>query len=177
MLPSTPAAGFHPGAINPAATPPVATAPGGCFDGPTHHFAVRAYFEDTDMSGVVYHANYLRWFERARSDMLRLLGIDQRAAYEAGEGAWAVSEITLRYHAPARLEDTVRIESRAEHLGAASIRMSQLAFRDGVVLAEARLRVGFVGPDGRPRRQPPAWRAAFATIATDPVPSSATEPQ
>ncbi|MEY4159784.1 MAG: hypothetical protein RLZZ136_405 [Pseudomonadota bacterium] len=139
--------------------------PGGLFDGPLHRFAVRAYFEDTDLSGVVYHANYLRWFERARSDMLRLLGIDQRAAHEAGEGAYAVTELTIRYFQPARLDDTVLIESRAEELGAASCRMHQTALRDGTLLAEARLRVGFVGPDGRPRRQPAAWRAAFATIA------------
>lgn len=142
--------------------------PGGLFDGPVHRFAVRAYFEDTDLSGVVYHANYLRWFERARSDMLRLLGIDQRAAQEAGEGAYAVSELTIRYAAPARLDDTVIIESRAEELRAASCRMHQIARHEGGrLLAEARLRVGFVGPDGRPRRQPLAWRHAFATIAPE----------
>ena len=117
------------------------------------------------MSGVVYHANYLKWFERARSDMLRLLGIDQRGAAEAGEGAYAVSELTIRYRAPARLDDAVQIESRAEEIRAASCRMHQRAFRNETLLAEARLRVGFVGPDGRPRRQPDAWRAAFATIA------------
>jgi acyl-CoA thioester hydrolase len=139
--------------------------PGGRFDGPVHRFALRAYFEDTDLSGMVYHANYLRWFERARSDMLRLLGIDQRAAQEAGEGAYAVSELAIRYFAPARLDDTVVIESRAEELRAASCRMHQRAFRSDVLLAEARLRVGFVGPDGRPRRQPQAWRQAFSTIA------------
>lgn len=139
--------------------------PSGIFDGSLHRFAVRAYFEDTDLSGVVYHANYLRWFERARSDMLRLLGIDQRAAQEAGEGAYAVSELTIRYAAPARLDDDVLIESRAEEIRAASCRMHQRALRDGVLLAEARLRVGFVGPDGRPRRQPDAWRRLFATIA------------
>lgn len=140
----------------------------GLFDGPVHRFAVRVYFEDTDLSGVVYHANYLRWFERARSDMLRLLGIDQRAAQEAGEGAYALSELTIRYAAPARLDDTVLIESRAEELRPASCRMYQRALRDGTLLAEARLRVGFVAPSGRPRRQPDAWRRAFATIA--PVP-------
>ena len=139
--------------------------PAGCFDGPVHRFAVRAYFEDTDLSGLVYHANYLRWFERARSDMLRLLGIDQRSAQEAGEGAYAVSELTIRYHAPARLDDAVLIESRAVELKAASCRMHQTASRDGRLLAEARLRVGFIGPDGRPRRQPEAWRRAFSTIA------------
>ncbi len=138
--------------------------PGGVLDGPIHRFAVRAYFEDTDLSGVVYHANYLRWFERARSDFLRLLGIDQRAAQEAGEGAYAVSELTIRYAAPARLDDTVLIESVAEEIRAASCRIHQRAIRDGVLLAEARLRVGFIAPDGRPRRQPDAWRQALATL-------------
>ena len=125
---------------------------------------VRAYFEDTDLSGVVYHANYLRWFERARSDMLRLLGINQRAAQEAGEGAYAVADLTIRYAAPARLDDEVLIESRVEDMRAASCRMHQIAIRDGVLLTEARLRVGFVAPDGRPRRQPDAWRQAFASL-------------
>lgn len=137
---------------------------GGRFDGPLHRFAVRVYFEDTDLSGVVYHANYLRWFERARSDMLRLLGIDQRAAQEAGEGAYAVAELTIRYLAPARLDDAIVIESRAEELRAASCRMHQRALRGGTLLSEARLRVGFVGPTGRPRPQPAAWRRAFAAI-------------
>ena len=142
----------------------------GQFDGPVHHFAVRAYFEDTDLSGVVYHANYLRWFERARSDMLRLLGIDQRGAQEAGEGAYAVSALTIRYFAPARLDDAVLLESRVEEMHAASCRMHQQAWRDGVLLTEARLRVGFVAPDGRPRRQPDAWRAAFAAILPESTP-------
>ena len=134
----------------------------GCLDGPVHRYAVRAYFEDTDLSGVVYHANYLRWFERARSDLLRLLGIEQRPAFEAGEGAYAVSELTIRYAVPARLDDTVLIETGIEELGAASCRLVQRAFRDGTLLCEMRVRVGFVGPDGRPRRQPEAWRRAFA---------------
>lgn len=101
--------------------------------GAVHYFAVRAYYEDTDLSGVVYHANYLRWFERARSDLLRLLGIDQRAAVEAGEGAYAVTEIAIRYASPARLDDDVLIETRVEDLGAASCRMCQSADRKSVV--------------------------------------------
>ncbi len=138
--------------------------PSGLIDGRVHHFAVRAYFEDTDLSGVVYHANYLRWFERARSDFVRLLGIDQRAANEAGEGAFAVADLTIRYAAPARLDDAVLIETRCEELGAASCRMHQRALKDQTLLAEARLRVGFVAPDGRPRRMPASWRSAFAAI-------------
>lgn len=139
----------------------------GRFDGARHLFAVRVYYEDTDLSGVVYHANYLRWFERARSDMLRLLGIDQRAAMETGEGVYSVAELFIRYLAPARLEDAVTIESHASEIGAASVRLVQRASRDETLLAEAKLRVGFVSPDGRPRRQPEAWREAFKTILSE----------
>ena len=139
--------------------------PSGQFDGPVHRFAVRAYFEDTDLSGVVYHANYLRWFERARSDLVRLIGIDQRAAQEGGTGGYVVSDLSIRYLVPARLDDAVLIETRAEELRAASCRMIQRAFRGETLLAEMRVRVGFAGPDGRARRQPAAWRAAFAKIA------------
>lgn len=136
--------------------------PDGIIAGTRHLYAVRVYYEDTDLSGIVYHANYLRWFERARSDLLRRLGVDQRAAIEAGEGAYAVSELGLRYLRPARLDDDVLIETRCTELGAASCRMAQIASRDGQALAEASLRVGFIAPDGRPRRQPAPWRAAFA---------------
>lgn len=142
--------------------------PGGCFDGPVHRFAVRAYFEDTDLSGVVYHANYLRWFERARSDFVRLLGIDQRAVNEAGIGAFAVADLSIRYAAPARLDDGIRIETLCTELGAASCRMHQKAIReDGLLLAEATFRVGFVSPEGKPRRMPDGWRAAFAPIVSE----------
>ena len=138
--------------------------PGGRLDGTTHYFPVRVYYEDTDLSGIVYHANYLKWFERARSDLLRLIGIDQRAAQEAGEGTYAVAELTIRYAAPARLDDAVVVSSRPTELRAASCRLHQEARRGDELLAEAHLRVGFVGADGRPRRQPDAWRTAFATL-------------
>jgi acyl-CoA thioester hydrolase len=130
---------------------PFPSPPSGVITGPVHRFAVRAYFEDTDLSGVVYHANYLRWFERARSDFVRLLGIDQRAASEAGLGAFAVAELTIRYLAPARLDDAVLIETTCAELRAASCRMHQRAYReDTTLLTEARLRVGFVSitPEG-----------------------------
>jgi len=142
----------------------------GRFDGPVHRFATRVYFEDTDLSGVVYHANYLRWFERARTEMLRLLGIEQGAVQEAGEGAYAVTEINVRYFAPARLDDAIVIESRAVEIRPASCRLVQRAFKQDRLLTEARLRVGFVGADGRPRRQPDAWRKAFASITSTEYP-------
>ncbi len=138
--------------------------PGGLIDGTRHLYAVRVYYEDTDLSGVTYHANYLRWFERARSDLLRLLGIDQRAAVETGQGAYAVADLSIRYLRPARLDDDVVIETRCTEMRSASCRMHQRALRGDELLTEAELRVGFVAPDGRPRRQPPAWREAFKPL-------------
>lgn len=140
------------------------TPPGGVFDGPRHLYAVRVYYEDTDLSGITYHANYLRWFERARSDLLRMLEIDQRDAIEAGEGAYAVSEINLKYLRPAKLDDDVVIETTCTELGAASCRMHQIARRGEEKLCEATLRVGFISLDGRPRRQPADWRSAFESL-------------
>lgn len=138
--------------------------PSGAFQGSLHLFPLRVYYEDTDLSGIVYHANYLRWFERARSDMLRLLDIDQRAAAERGEGTYAVAELSIRYLAPARLDDAVTIATHTTELGAASVRLRQRALRGRDLLAEAFVRVGFISPEGRPRRQPSAWRAAFELI-------------
>lgn len=140
--------------------------PSGLIDGPVHRYALRVYYEDTDAGGVVYHANYLRWFERARSDLLDLLGIDQAAALAAGEGGYTVAEASLRYLAPARLGDTVNIETQAETIGRASCTLRQSARRGETRLTEATVRVGFIGPDGRPRRQPEAWQQAFAAFAS-----------
>jgi acyl-CoA thioester hydrolase len=136
----------------------------GQFEGAEHRFAVRVYFEDTDLSGVVYHANYLLWMERARSDMLRLAGIDQRAVHEAGWGAYAVAEIVIRYAAPARLDDAVVVTSRLVKVTAARVVIQQRVSRDEALLAHADVTVALVGPDGRPRRQPADWLATFQRL-------------
>lgn len=145
-----------------------------------HFYAVRVFFEDTDLSGVAYHANYLRWFERARSDLLRMLDIDQRAAHEAGEGAYAVSDLAIRYASPARLDDNVLIETRAVQIGRASCKLNQRAWLGSAqkksLLAEMDVRVGFVAPNGRPRRQPDEWLQAFETfIARSPQPGKSAQ--
>lgn len=138
--------------------------PSGLFQRPCHLFPVRVYYEDTDLSGIVYHANYLKWCERGRSDLLRLLGIDQRAALEAGEGNYAVAEAHLRYLAPARLDDELVIETNCTELRSASVRLLQRVLRGGDLLTEVTIRVGFIAPSGRPRRQPERWRAAFEQL-------------
>ena len=86
----------------------------GGFVGEEHRFALTVYFEDTDTAGIVYYANYLKFMERARSDMLRAVGIDQRAAKEAGEGVYAVAEVNIRYLRPARLGDDLLVVSTVE---------------------------------------------------------------
>ena len=135
--------------------------PDGVIDGDRHLYAVRVYYEDTDLSGITYHANYLRWFERARSDLLRRLGIDQRAAIEAGLGAYAVADMHIRYLKPAKLDDDLIVSTGCSDIRAASCRMEQTILRGEDICCTASLRVGFIAPSGRPVRQPPEWLAAF----------------
>lgn len=146
--------------------------PAGAFPAPVsgriahgvHRLAVRVYFEDTDLSGVVYHANYLRYLERGRSDLLRLLGIDQRSAHEGGEGVYVVADLSIRYLRPANLNDDLLVETRCTEIGAATVTMAQRVLCGEEVLAEARVRAGFLTPDGRPRRQPADWLEQFRAI-------------
>jgi acyl-CoA thioester hydrolase len=126
-----------------------------------HRFAVRVYYEDTDAGGVVYHANYLRFFERARTDMLALLGADLGKALSAGEGGYVVSDAHIKYRLPAKLGDALIIISRLTELRSASCVVHQRVMRDGQLVVEGRITVAFVGADGRPRRQPAAWIGAF----------------
>ncbi len=127
-------------------------------------FAVRVYFEDTDLSGIVYHANYLRYMERARSDMLRLAGIDQRMAIESGEGAYAVADVSIKYVRPAKLDDALLVESRLKRLRAAACEIEQFIFRSGELITSALVTAVLIGPEGRPRRQPKAWRDTFERL-------------
>ena len=137
---------------------------GGFADG-QHHFALTVYFEDTDTAGIVYYANYLKFMERARSDMLRAAGIDQRAAQESGIGVYAVAEVAIRYLAPARLGDDLRVLSTVERVRAASVLIHQRVMRGPRLLADARVTAAFLDADDRPRRQPKDWVATFQAIS------------
>ena len=129
-----------------------------------HHFALRVYFEDTDTAGIVYYANYLKFMERARSDMLRAAGIDQRAALEGGEGVYVVAEAHIRYFRPAKLDDDLRILSIVEQVRAASCVIQQRVMRGPELLTDARVTAAFLDGDGRPRRQPKDWVEKFRGI-------------
>jgi acyl-CoA thioester hydrolase len=136
----------------------------GRFDGLEHHFVLRVYFEDTDLTGVVYHANYLRFMERARSDMLLAAGIDQRAAFEGGEGAYAIRKLAIHYRTPARLGDELVVVSRLIRLRPAAVDIHQRVMLRDTIVTEAEVEAAFVSLSGQPRRQPPGWIAAFEPL-------------
>jgi len=136
----------------------------GAFVEGTHHFALRVYFEDTDVAGVVYYANYLKFMERARSDMLRCAGVDQRGAIESGEGVYVVAEANIKYRSPAKLDDNLLVLSEVREVRAASCVIQQRVMRGADVLAEAAIIAAFIAPDGRPKRQPRTWVDAFERL-------------
>ena len=142
----------------------VSPASGRFVDG-VHLFPVRVYFEDTDLSGVVYHANYLRYMERARSDMLRVAGIDQRAAKETGEGVYAVADIAIRYRRPARLDDDLVVRSQVARVSVARCVIGQSVWRGDTQLTEGEVVVALLDPEGKPKRQPADWIARFTALS------------
>ena len=136
----------------------------GHFNGSEHVFAVRVYFEDTDFSGVVYHARYLHFMERARSDMLARLGIDQRGAHHVGNGAYAVTEMDMKFRKPTHFDDALLVTSIVTAVRGASCDIHQTVSRDGETLVTATVKAAFVAPDGRPARQPVEWVSAFRSV-------------
>jgi acyl-CoA thioester hydrolase len=137
----------------------------GGFVGQQHHFALTVYFEDTDTAGVVYYANYLKFMERARSDMLRAVGVDQADVLHRGDGAYYVAECHIRYNKPARLGDDLRVVSSVEAVRAVSVVIHQRVMRGEEQLADAKVTAAFLDANGRPQRQPRDWVERFKAIA------------
>ena len=137
----------------------------GGFVGAEHRFALSVYFEDTDTAGIVSYANYLKYMERARSDMLRAVGVDQRAALDAGDGVYAVADVAIKYRGSARLGDDLVVVSTIDTIRAATVAIHQRVMRGTEILTDARVTAAFLSPDGRPRRQPRKWVEAFRVIA------------
>ena len=133
----------------------------GCIDGREHLLPVRVYYEDTDFTGVVYHANYLRFFERGRSDFLRLAGIHhaQLAAGEAPMG-FAVNKMNLEFHRPARIDDALVVRSAFESIrgprffAAQQIERAQSSGEERDILVTAKLEICCISLTGRPRKPP-----------------------
>ncbi len=127
---------------------------------------VRVYWEDTDASGLVYHASYIRFMERGRTEMLRALDLSQRALFGGEAGApiyFVVRAMNVEFHKPAVLDDELVIETRAVELGGASLTLDQRVMRDAELLIGATVKVVCV-ENGRARRIPPEIRRKFERL-------------
>ena len=130
-----------------------------------HFFTVRVYYEDTDFTGIVYHANYLRYMERGRTNYLRLIGADHRALFEATEKeapgfAFVVYSMNLTFLKPARMDDVLDVVTEPEEVKGASATVRQRVMRGDELLVEAHVRVAFISA-GRAQRIPKALRIAM----------------
>ena len=138
-------------------------------DGQRHILPVRVYFEDTDAGGVVYHASFVRYAERGRTDFLRLLGTDARRLIDGTDSsepaAFVVRRMTFDFARPGRLDDLLEVETRVKELGGASVTLEQTISRDGVRLVTADVIVVLISISGKPLRLSTAVREAFQAHA------------
>lgn len=133
-----------------------------------HSLNIRVYYEDVDLAGVVYYANYLRYYERGRTDSLRDLGVEQGDLLETDGAAFVVRRFCADYLAPARYDDLIEVLTGVEKIKGATLDMRQEIRRDGELLNRATLTVACMGRDGRPRRIPDRVRQVMeATVLTD----------
>ena len=132
----------------------------GWFNGITHVFPVRVYYEDTDISGIVYHANYLRYFERGRSEFLRLAGIRHMVMLANAEPiAWTIRKIDIDYGRAARLDDELEVHTRFTTMSGARLAAAQVVKRAGDDLVSAKVEAAIITMAGKPRRIPEEVRA------------------
>jgi acyl-CoA thioester hydrolase len=131
------------------------SASAGRFHGREHRLGVRVYYEDTDFTGVVYHANYLRYFERGRSDFLRLAGIDHTALLERADPcAFAVTRMTVEFQRAARIDDSLIVFTAYDSFRGARLAIRQRIERGRETIASADVEAVCIAPSGRPRRAP-----------------------
>jgi acyl-CoA thioester hydrolase len=131
----------------------------GHFEGKIHVLPLRVYYEDTDLSGVVYHANYLRYMERARTEFFRLAGVERMAELEAQQPtAWTLREVKVSYHRPARLDDMLAVRTRLTSLSGARLRALQKIYAGETLLADGQIEACIVTLKGQPRRLPEQLR-------------------
>ena len=123
--------------------------------GREHHLAVRVYYEDTDFTGLVYHGNYVRYFERGRSDFLRLMGVGHAALLEhETPGAFVITRMEIDFRRPARIDDALTVITTYDRLQGARLDASQRIERGGELLCAAKVAAACIDLDGRPRRAP-----------------------
>jgi len=131
----------------------------------SHHLLVRVYFEDTDFSGAVYHANYLKFCERGRSECLRLMGIHHHELHQSGS-AFVVRHMDCEFLKPARIDDLLDVRTVCIDAGGARLVLHQRIVKGETLIFAAKVTVALVGTDGRPRRFPPDMAEGFKALKT-----------
>ena len=132
--------------------------------GNEHRFALTVYFEDTDTAQIVYYANYLKFMDRARTDMLEAVGIDHAAVHREGAGVYAVAAVDIRYLRSAYVGDNLLVLSTVAKVRAAAVVIHQRVMRGAELLAQAHVTAAFISSDGRPQRQPRDWVEKFRAL-------------
>ncbi|HEX7390303.1 MAG TPA: tol-pal system-associated acyl-CoA thioesterase [Acidiphilium sp.] len=142
----------------------------GRIEGGVHRLPLRIYFEDTDAGGIVYHANYLRYAERGRSEALRVLGVPHAEMIRTHGRMFVVHRAEIDYQRPARLDDRLVVATHVEAVAAARVILRQMILRDAATLAQIRLVLACVGATtGRPARLPGPVRDALARMRADEI--------
>ena len=137
----------------------------GWLDGREHVLPVRIYYEDTDFTGVVYHANYLRYFERGRSDFLRLAGVSHQGLLDGADpAAFTVTKITVEFKRAARIDDALLVRTTYDAIKGARLIISQRIFRGGDLIATAQVEAACIDLSGRAKRPPAALVAALKPL-------------
>jgi acyl-CoA thioester hydrolase len=129
----------------------------------THRLPIRVYYEDTDLAGIVYYANYLKFIERARTEWVRSLGVDQRLLKAENGIVFAVRRVEADYLSPAHFDDLLEVETACLETTAARVVLAQRVWRGELCLVDARVTVVALAESGRPQRMPAALRAALGS--------------
>ena len=141
----------------------------GSFDGQAHLLPVNVYYEDTDLSGFVYHANYLKYMERGRTEFFRLAGISKMADLQADEPtAWTLRSITVQFHRPARLDDALTVRTMLDSVSGARIQARQQVLCGETLLVEGRIEACITTLTGKPRRLPGPVLACLTPFVSKP---------
>jgi len=140
----------------------------GRFEGKTHVLPLSVYYEDTDLSGFVYHANYLRFMERGRTECLRLAGAALAALDAEEPTAWAILSADVKFRRPARLDDAVEVRTCLKQISGARMTVMQQIVLDGAVLVEGRIEACIITLTGKPRRIPESVRLALTPLLYEP---------
>lgn len=135
----------------------------------SHHLTARVYFADTDFSGAVYHARYLEFLERGRSDLLRCLDVHHTdlLIVDGGPFYWVVKRMEIDFRASARIDDVLTVCTQVNFVGGARCQMSQQLLRGEELLVEAQVTAALINKAGKPRRFPADWKHKFEPMIVD----------